>query len=188
MIPAKNGISMGVHSGPNMSVSMFSPFQSSHPLLPSPAQQIQPKEYTPSSQSLQGSGNKSVEVNRTAIKPFSTLRSHQHRILNNHSLSTPLPSGGKIGSVGQCETLQVSVHQTPVWSLAYLSFLCSSGLQIQTGPSRPQWCPVEKRKPCVHRSIYEGLPGVNTVMFRTPAPKLYSHLPFLRVEVSFIHF
>lgn len=59
-IPAKNSISMGVHSGPNMSVLLFSPFQNSPPLLPSPAQQIQPKECAPSSQSLQGSGNKSL--------------------------------------------------------------------------------------------------------------------------------
>lgn len=53
-VPAKNRNSTGVDSFPrtNITVPRFSPFPKSPSPPPSPAQQIQPKEGTPSSQSL----------------------------------------------------------------------------------------------------------------------------------------
>lgn len=69
-------------------------------------------------------------------------------------VSTPLPSGEESGSVCQSQTSQDSVNWAPPQSLGYLSLLHSLKLQIQIGPSRPQWCPVEGIKRFVHISIY----------------------------------
>ena len=98
----------------------------------------------------QGSGNKSL-LKSTERKSSAEGISYTD-IQITTPLSTPLPSGGESGSVCQSQTSQDSVNWAPPQSLGYLSLLHSLKLQIQIGPSRPQWCPVAgKKKNCAHK-------------------------------------
>lgn len=149
----KSRSSKGIHSRPNTTGPMFSPFPNLCKVLipfslPPLSKFNHRRVLLPVRRGLWE--QVFVEVNRKEI----ISRRDQLHIQITTPLSTPLPSGGESGCVCQSQTSQDSVNRTLPQSLGYLSLLHSLKLQIQIGPSRPQWCPVVGKKRFVHISIH----------------------------------